>query len=272
MLTGKRLLISGVTDPQSIGAAVAQRAGELGAETVLAAYPRAMQGAEEVAARCPGVVGVIQVDATESSDMALLEADLQQRWGTVDGMLHAIAFAPRSALSSVLDATAGDVELAFRTSVWTYSAFGSLLSRLAPPSGASLVGLDFDSERAWPVYNWMGPCKAALRSLNTYLARDLGGAGSRANLVAAGPLRTKAAAGIPDFLVLEEAWARQAPLAWDPTDASVVADAVCFLLSDASRAITGEVLHVDGGFHAMATQICDRGSVPEGSGRERARH
>lgn len=255
MLTGKRLLISGVTDPQSIGAAVAERAGELGAETVLAAYPRALAGAEEVAARYPGVVGVVEVDATAPDDMVRLENELHQRWGTVDGMLHAIVFAPKAALGSVLDVPAADVELAFRTSVWTYAAFGSLLSRLAPPSGASLVGLDFDSERAFPVYNWMGPCKAALRSLNTYLARDLGGAGSRANLVAAGPLRTKAASGIPDFRVLEEAWERQAPLEWDSTDASVVADAVCFLLSDASRAITGEVLHVDGGFHAMATHI-----------------
>lgn len=113
--------------------------------------------------------------------------------------------------------------------------------------------LDFDSARAWPVYNWMGPCKAALRSLNDYLARDLGAGRVRANLVAAGPLRTRAASGILDFEVLVDSWSRQTPLPWDPTDASSVADAVCFLLSDLSRSITGEVLHVDGGFHAMAT-------------------
>lgn len=129
-----------------------------------------------------------------------------------------------------------------RTSVWTYAALGRLLRRLAPSSAASLVGLDFDSARAWPVYNWIGPCKAALRSLHGYLAHDLGAMGARANLVAAGPLRTRAASGISDFEVLVDSWDRQAPLAWDPTDASAVADAVCFLLSDLARAIAGEVL------------------------------
>jgi enoyl-[acyl-carrier protein] reductase I len=258
LLSGKRLLISGIVDGESISAAVAERAGEAGAETLLAAYPRDVSGAQEVAARCRGVVGVVEVDATREEDLAALEREVRMRWEHLDGVVHAIAFAPKTVLGGVMDVPAADVELAFRTSVWTYSAFAALLGRLAPLSGASLVGLDFDSVRAWPVYNWMGPCKAALRSLNSYLARDLGEAGSRANLVAAGPLRTTAASGIPDFEVLVESWAHQAPLRWDPTDGSVVADAVCFLLSDLARAITGEVLHVDGGFHAMATWLTGR--------------
>ncbi len=262
MLRGKRLLVSGVATRDSIAAAVVERAHRAGAEVLVAAYPRDVPAAEDALAALPEPPAVVAVDATDESDLEALEDGLRRRWGHLDGALHAIAFAPRSALGSVMDAPAGDVEVAMRTSVWTYAAFGRLLRRLAPSSGASLVGLDFDSTRAWPVYNWMGPCKAALRSLNGYLARDLGVMGVRANLVAAGPLRTRAASGIPDFEVLVDSWSRQAPLAWDPTDTSAVADAVCFLLSDLARAITGEVLHVDGGAHAMATCLQDPQTEP----------
>lgn len=254
MLSGKRLLVSGVATEDSIGAAVVGRAIQDGAEVVVAAYPRDLATAEAALAALPdGVAGIVAVDATSEGDLAALEGELRDRWGHLDGALHAIAFAPRAALAGIMDVPAADVEMAVRTSVWSYAAFGRLLHRLAPSSGASLVGLDFDSARAWPVYNWMGPCKAALRSLNGYLARDLGAVGVRANLVAAGPLRTRAATGIHGFEVLVDSWRCQAPLAWDAEDASGVADAVCFLLSDRARSITGEVLHADGGLHAMAT-------------------
>ncbi len=257
-MQGKRLLVSGVATRDSIAAAVVACSLRAGAEVVVAAYPKDVPAAQDVLATLPDPPPVVPIDATSESDVVALEDELRRRWGRLDGALHAIAFAPRAALDSVMDAPAGDVELAMRTSVWTYAAFGRLLRHLAPPSGASLVGLDFDSTRAWPVYNWMGPCKAALRSLNGYLARDLGSVGVRANLVAAGPLRTRAASGIPDFEVLVDRWERQAPLAWNTSDGSAVADAVCFLLSDLSRAITGEVLHVDGGMHAMATCLSER--------------
>ncbi|MHB8301153.1 MAG: SDR family oxidoreductase [Dermatophilaceae bacterium] len=253
MLSGKRLLISGVATGDGIAAAVAERALLAGAEVLVAAFPRDVAAAEAVVATFSRPAAVVAVDATSEDDLVALEEDVRHQWGHLDGALHAIAFAPQAALGGVMDVPATDVEMAVRTRVWTYAAFGRLLRRLAPSSGASLVGLDFDSSGAWPVYNWMGPCKAPLRSLNDYLARDLGAMGVRANLVAAGPLRTQVASGIPDFEVLMDRWGRQAALAWDPMDASGVADAVCFLLSDLARAITGEVLHVDGGFHAMAT-------------------
>jgi len=255
VLDRKRLLVSGVATGDSIAAAVAQRALLSGAEVLVTAFPKDLAAAEAVVATFPKPTMVVALDATSEDDLVALEEIVRQRWGYLDGALHAIAFAPQAALGGVMDVPAAQVEMAVRTSVWTYAAFGHLLYRLAPPSGASLVGLDFDSARAWPVYNWMGPCKAALRSLNGYLARDLGPRRVRSNLVAAGPLRTRAASGIPDFEVLVESWEGQAPLVWDPTDPSGVADAVCFLLSDLARSITGEVLHVDGGFHAMATRL-----------------
>ncbi|MFM7223949.1 MAG: SDR family oxidoreductase, partial [Actinomycetota bacterium] len=152
-----------------------------------------------------------------------------------------------------IEADPADIELAFRTSAWTLASLTGLVRDLAPASGASVVGLDFDANGgAWPVYTWMGVCKAALRSAATYLARDLGAVGIRINLIAAGPLSTRAANGIPNFDRLLDAWERTSPIPWSPTDPTPVADTACFLLSHYARAITGEVVHVDGGYHAMA--------------------
>ncbi len=253
ILEHRTVLVTGVARTDSIAFAVADRAMQEGAEVVLAAFPRDLDGARAAARALPSApLAILAADVTSTHDLDHLEARLRDDVGHLDGALHAIAFAPGAALSGVLDVASADVELAFRTSTHSFAALAGVLRRLAPAGGASLVGLDFDSSRAWPVYNWMGPCKAALRSLNQYVARDLGRANIRSNLVAAGPLMTRAASGIPDFDQLLRAWAAQSPMRWDPCDPRPVADAVCFLLSDLARAITGEVLHVDGGVHAIA--------------------
>lgn len=161
-----------------------------------------------------------------------------------------------------LEAGADAVARAFHTSAYTYAALAAVVADLAPPTGGSIVGLDFDAAGAWPVYNWMGVCKAALESVNRYVARDLGPRRIRSNLIAAGPIRTRAAGGIPDFELLTSAWAGRSPLPWDECDGDPVADAACFLLSDLSRMVTGEILHVDGGYHAMAAPLA---SVSSGS-------
>ncbi len=253
LLAGKRILVTGIARTDSIAFAVADRAMELGAEVALAAFPRDLEGAAEAAGELSSEPAcLLAADVTSTVDLAQLETVLRSEVGHLDAALHAVAFAPADALGGVLDVPAAAVEMAFRTSTHSYASVAGVLQRLASPRGASLVGLDFDSSRAWPVYNWMGPCKAALRSLNQYLARDLGPHGIRTNLVAAGPLLTRAAGGIPDFDQLLHTWASRAPLHWDPCDPAPVADAVCFLFSDLARAISGEVLHVDGGAHAIA--------------------
>lgn len=260
MLAGKRVLVTGVARADSIAFAVADQAQRLGAEVALAVFPRDLEGATETVkglSRPP--VFIVSADVTDADDVDAIEAAARNAFGEVDAVLHAIAFAPSEALGGVIGVPASAVEVAFRTSTHTFASLAGLLTRLAPEGGASLVGLDFDSAQAWPVYNWMGPCKAALRSLNQYLARDLGPSRIRSNLVAAGPLSTRAAGGIPDFERLLGIWEARSPIPWDPHDPRPVADAVCFLFSDFARAITGEVLHADGGVHAVAAGSIDDG-------------
>lgn len=248
-LAGKRILVTGIATAESIAYAVARRAQEEGATVVLTAMQRDLDAAKELASTLPHEPErILALDATSRRDLDELAVALD---GRCDGALHAIAFAPRNALASVIGVPAADVELAFRTSVWSYAALAEVLADAAPSTGASLVGLHFDAQGAWPVYSWMGVMKAALLSTNQYLARELGARRVRTNLVAAGPLATRAATAIPGFESLLDHWEERSPLPWDTRDAVVVADAVCWLLSDRSQATTGSVVHVDGGTHAV---------------------
>jgi len=254
MLEGRRLLITGVLTQDSIAYAVAERAQAAGAEVVLTGFGRGLRITERIARRLPSEPPVLELDVNEPAHLEAVAADLEERWGALDGVLHAIAFAPEDALGGgFLTAPAASAELAFRTSAFSLKALAAVLAPLlerAEPSGA-IVGLDFDATVAWPVYDWMGVAKAALESINRYLARDLGGAGVRSNLVSAGPIRTMAARSIPGFGDLADRWEQGAPLGWDPRDPSVVADVCLFLLSPLARAVTGEIVHVDGGYHAL---------------------
>jgi meromycolic acid enoyl-[acyl-carrier-protein] reductase len=257
VLHGKRVLVTGIATTGSIAHATARRCLELGAEVVISAHPRELPKVKELARDLDPTIDVLGIDLADPDSLEEATQRLRREVGVLHGALHAVAFAPRGVLSGAfVDAAPHEVELAFRTSVWSLAGLARMLSELAPPTGGSLVALDFDADdRAWPTYNWMGVCKAGLRSSARYLTRDLGPRGIRVNLVAAGPLRTRAASAIPGFELLTEAWETTAPLGWDPGDADPVADAACFLLSDLARAVSGEVLHVDGGFHAMATAL-----------------
>ena len=255
MLEGKRLLITGVLTKGSIAYAVAERAQQEGAEIVLTGFGRTRRMTERAAARLPEPPDVVELDVNKPEDFEALAGEIESRWGGVDGALHAIAFAPGDALGGkFMSAPPESAELAFRTSAYSFKALAETLLPLSSP-GTSFVALDFDASVAWPVYDWMGVAKAALESVSRYLARDLGPSGVRVNLVSAGPVDTPAAGGIPGFDELAALWEKQAPMGWDPTEPGPVADAVLFLFSDWSRAISGEILHVDGGFHAMGAPL-----------------
>ena len=254
MLEGKRILITGVMTRDSIAFATAERAQRAGAEIVLTGFGRARRMTERSAARLPTPPDVLELDVNSPADLAGVHDELAERWGHVDGVVHAIAFAPPDALGgNFLSTPPESAETAFRTSAYSLKALAGALAPLMP-AGASVVGLDFDASVAWPVYDWMSVSKAALEAVSRYLARDLGARGVRVNLVSAGPLRTPAASGIPGFDALASSWERRAPLGWDTGDPAPVADAVCLLLSDGARAISGEIVHVDGGFHAIGAE------------------
>jgi meromycolic acid enoyl-[acyl-carrier-protein] reductase len=254
LLDGRKLLITGVLTDRSIAFAVARRALEEGAEVVLTGFGRGLRITQRIAGRLPGEPDVLELDVNDPDQLEALAATLGERWERVDGVLHAIAFVPGDALGGrFLEAPVASATSAFEISAFSLKSLGAAFAPLLEqaPGGGSLVGLDFDATKAWPIYDWAGVSKAALESVNRYLAQYLGPRGIRSNLVAAGPLRTMAAGAIDGFDVLAQAWEQGAPLAWDLSDPEPVADACLFLLSSLSRAITGEILHVDGGFHAL---------------------
>jgi enoyl ACP reductase len=248
LLDGKRILVTGVLNDSSIAFSVARRAQEEGATVVLSSFGRVMSLTQRTAKRLPHEAEIVELDVANQED---LDAFAGRVGGHLDGLLHAIGFAPPSCLGGgFLDAPWEDVAVALQVSAYSLKALAVAALPLLD-AGASIVGLDFDNTQAWPVYDWMGVAKSAFESTARYLARDLGPKGIRVNLVAAGPVRTMAAKSIPGFDHFETVWADRAPLGWDIRDPEPVARACVALLSDWFPATTGEMVHVDGGVHAV---------------------
>jgi meromycolic acid enoyl-[acyl-carrier protein] reductase len=249
ILADKRILVTGVLNDASIAFSVAARAQEEGAEVVLTSFGRVMSLTQRAARRLPREPSIVELDVT---DVSHLDSLSERVGGSLDGVLHAIGFAPESCLGGgFLTAPWEDVAAALQVSAYSLKAL-AVACRPLMQRGGSIVGLDFDNSRtAWPVYDWMGVAKAALEATARYLARDLGAEGIRVNLVAAGPIRTLAAKSIPGFERFEEVWDERAPLGWNIKDPAPVASACVALLSDLFPATTGEMIHVDGGFHAI---------------------
>jgi enoyl-[acyl-carrier protein] reductase I len=253
LLDGKRILVTGVLTDASLAFAVARRAMDEGAEVVLSGAGRGLSLTRRTARKLRAEVDVLEIDVTSPEQLQSAADELAARWGRVDGLLHAIGFAPPDCLGGdILRAGWGDVATALEVSAYSLKALVEVLLPLLEAAGrSSVVALDFDARVAWPAYDWMGVAKAALESLGRYLARDLGPRGVRVNLVAAGPVRTMAAKSIPSFAAFEDTWGARAPLGWDVNDAEPVARACVALLSDWFPMTTGEMVHVDGGVHAM---------------------
>ena len=253
LLEGKKLLVTGVLHETSIAFSVARLAQEQGAEIVLTSFGRAMSLTKRTARKLPTEPEVLEVDVTDPAHLLYLTDDLSRRWGRVDGALHAVAFAPANCLGGdIMQAEWDDVATTLHVSAYSLKSLAGAVLPLMRESGGSIVGLDFDARQAWPAYDWMGVAKAALEATSRYLARDLGQYQIRVNLVSAGPLRTIAAKGITGFEKIEQTWGGRAPLGWDTRDAMPVAKACVALLSDWFPATTGEMVHVDGGFHSLA--------------------
>ena len=251
ILDDKKLLITGVLTDASLAFAVARLAQEQGAEVILTGAGRGLRLTERTARKLPLEAEVLEFDVTSAEQAESLRRHLADRWGRVDGALHAIGFAPEVCLGEdFMAAQWSDVAVAMEISAYSLKTVAEVVAPLMT-NGGSIVGLDFDARFAWPAYNWMGVAKAALESASRYLARSLGPDGVRVNMVAAGPIRTIAAKSIPGFSEFEEAWKKRAPLGWDVNDTEPVARACVALLSDWFPATTGSMVHVDGGYHAI---------------------
>ena len=254
LLRDKKLLITGLLTPQSIAFDTARVAQEQGAEIILTGFGKARSLTERSARRLPQRPDVLEMDANDDDHIEAVAAEIGSRWGRLDGFLHAIAFAPGDALGGAfMDTPRSSALTAFETSAFSLKAIAKGMLPVMQEGGA-IVSLDFDAQVAWPIYDWMGVSKASLEAVSRYLARYLGRYGIRVNCVSAGPLRTMAAKAIPGFDVLAESWSKRAPLEWDTSDPEPVARTACFLLSDWSSRITGEIVHVDGGYHAMGAE------------------
>jgi enoyl-[acyl-carrier protein] reductase I len=250
LLEGKRLLITGVITDASIAYSVARVAIEQGASVVLTGFGR-LSLVERVAKKLPGPAPVVELDVTDPAQLASLPDRVREHVDGIDGVLHSIGFAPASALGGgFLETPWDDVATAVHVSTYSLPALARAALPLLPERGGSIVGLTFDASVSWPAYDWMGVAKAGMESAARYTARELGPRGCRVNLVAAGPLRTMAARSIPGFKRFEDVWDERAPLGWDISNPEPVARTCAALLSDWMPAVTGEIVHVDGGFHA----------------------
>lgn len=251
LLAGKTVVVTGVLTEASIAYATARLAQEEGARVVLTGVGRSLSLTRRIAQRLPAPVEVLPLDVTDAADLEALPGRLREHADVVDGVLHAVAYAPPSAIGGgFLTAPWPDVATALHVSTYSLAALARAVAPVMPPGGA-VVGLDFDASVAWPAYDWMGVAKAGLEATARYLARDLGPRGIRVNLVAAGPVRTMAATSIPGFSAFEQAWDERAPLGWDVGDAEPIARACVALLSPLFPATTGSIVHVDGGFGAI---------------------
>ncbi len=251
LLEGKKIVITGVLTDASLAFGVAKIALEEGAEIVLTGAGRATSLTRRTARKLGDGIDVLELDVTVPEQVEAAGAAVAAKWGRVDGVLHAIGFAPASCLGDdFFDAPWEDVATAIHISTYSLKTLADAFAPLMD-QGGSFVGLDFDNQQAWPAYNWMGVAKSALQSLSRYMARELGPRQIRCNLVAAGPIKTMAAKSVPGFKLFEDAWDGRAPLGWDVQNSEPVARACVALLSDWFPATTGEIIHVDGGYHAV---------------------
>jgi len=263
LLDGKKLLITGVLTDDSIAFSVAKVAQENGAEILLTNVGKGVRLTEKVARKLPAPPDVMQMDVNNPDDVKAVSAEVMRRWGRLDGALHSIGFMPQDALGgNFLSAPWESVGFGFQTSAYSLKALSvGLLEPMkvaGADGGASVVTLTFDGRFAWPIYDWMGVSKAGLEAVTRYLARDLGEHNIRVNAVSAGPIRTMAGKSIPGFDAISGVWPARAPLAWSLTDATPVGQMCCFLMSDWASMTTGEMIHVDGGYHALGADFRPR--------------
>ncbi|HYC63721.1 MAG TPA: enoyl-ACP reductase FabI [Reyranellaceae bacterium] len=251
LMAGKKGLIMGVANHRSIAWGIAKACHDAGAKLAFTYQGEALEKRLRPLAQEIGSEIVLPCDVTDSKSIDATFAELGKQWGDIDFVVHCIAFSDKDQLKGrYLDTTAENFQLTMNVSCYSFTA---VAQRAVPlmKNGGSLVTLTYyGAERVMPHYNVMGVAKAALEASVRYLAADLGDNGIRVNAISAGPIKTLAAAGIGDFNFILKWNELNAPLKRNVSQEEV-GNAALYLLSDLGTGVTGEVMHVDAGYHVV---------------------
>lgn len=258
-LTGKRYLVMGVTNRYSLGWAIADKLHAAGAEVAFSYQgERLLDGLEKLTADWAGT-RLVQCDVTNEGELEALFDDIGNAWGKIDGVVHAIAFAPRQAMEGrYIDTGRDDWLMALEISAYSLVSAARRAEPLMSEEGAIVTLSYFAAEKVVPKYNVMAIAKSALEASVRYLAYELGSRGVRVNAISAGPVKTVAARSIPGFMKMYKRYSEVAPLG-RKIQQEDVGNLGLFLLSPMASAITGEVVYVDGGYHVMGMDLPDAG-------------
>ena len=258
MLQNKTLLITFILTDKCIAYHAAKIAIDNGATVVATGFGKGLRITERAVKRLSEDIKVYEMDIQNPKQVEEAVNSVKENHGTIDGILHAIAFSPTEAMGgNFMNTELEDAVTSFEVSAFSLKTLAKGFQPILN-NPSSIVALDFDNSQAWPGYDWQGVAKSGLQSIVRYLAYYLGKEGIRVNAVASGPLATTAAKNIPGFSSMEGEWDERAPLGWDTKNAEPVAKVVNFLLSDLSEAVTGEIIHADGGAHAIGgTMLSD---------------
>ena len=257
LMAGKRGLVMGVANNRSIAWGIAKAVREAGAEVALTYQGDALKKrVEPLAAELGGIVAG-HCDVTDHATIDAVFAEVERVWGKIDFVVHAIAFSDKDQLTGrYVDTTPDNFEKTMNISVYSLAAIAQRAEKLMPDGGSILTLTYYGAEKVMPNYNVMGVAKAALEASVQYLAVDLGAKNIRVNAISAGPIKTLAASGIGDFRYILRWNEYNAPLKRTVT-IEEVGDSGLYLLSDLARGVTGEVLHVDSGYHVVGMKSVD---------------
>ncbi|TMV14456.1 enoyl-ACP reductase FabI [Arenibacterium halophilum] len=264
LMTGKRGLIMGLANDKSIAWGIARALADAGAELAFSYQGEALKKRVDPLAAQLGSDIVLPCDVSDEASIDTLFSELQSHWDTLDFVVHAIGFSDKNELRGrYVDTSRANFQMSMDISVYSFTAVVQRAEKMMTKGGSCLTLTYYGAERVMPHYNVMGVAKAALEASVRYLAEDLGKDGIRVNAISAGPIKTLAASGIGDFRYIMKWNEYNSPLRRNVTIDDVGGSAL-YLLSDLGGGVTGEVLHVDAGYHVVGMKAVDAPDITKG--------
>ena len=257
LMRGKRGLVMGVANDRSIAWGIAKACAEAGADLAFSYQGEALKKRVGQLAEQLGSDIVLPCDVSDESSIDALFAALEEKWGKLDFIVHAIGFSDKNELRGrYVDTSRSNFQMTMDISVYSFTAVAKRAEKMMGEGGSMLTLTYYGAEQVMPHYNVMGVAKAALEASVKYIAEDLGKDGIRCNAISAGPIKTLAASGIGDFRYIMKWNEYNSPLRRNVT-IDDVGNSALYLLSDLGAGVTGEVLHVDAGYHVVGMKAVD---------------